>query len=849
MGMLTGEIIRMNAILQPDGPSTDAAAPPPPRPLVAPAIAMSVGILLGHEWGGEAWIPLAAAGAAVIVMAVAMLRRGPRPHVYLAAAMVFWICLGAGWLRVRTQVGPRDVSRMALPEGRLATVEGVLLESPRPSRRPDNPLLLQDDDTSAHTGMLIRATAVTVQGRRMSVNGRLRVTVAQPLSAAGADPPRTGDRLTVIGLLRPWDAPLNPGQEDIRQVYGSRGIHGRLGTKFWEAVTWRRPHAWDPCGWIGALRARIRRAMPDDAGAAARVIPALLLGDRTGLTDADEQAFIHAGVLHYLAVSGLHVALLSGLLLRLLRLLMVGPRGRAVILMAFIVLYALATELRPSVVRAGVFFILLCGATLLGRRRDLLNTLAAAALVVLLLNPSDLLQSGFQLSFLVALALIVVYPRVHERLFPVADWERLKERTPLGRFGWRLKRHLMQIVSVGLTAWAVSTPVAASHFHLVAPVGVLGTIVVLPIVFVLLLLGAVAAAVVVVTGEPVGFPNTAMETVSRLLESTIGWLAEVPYGHFYIREFGWLWAVMALGLVLVWTVRRRLRVARWQVASAAVVLAAAYVALGIPRGPADQVRITTLAVGSGNTVLVQGPNEYALLVDCGSSLLAERTGETVIVPTLWTLGVGRLDGVVLTHADADHIKDLPAVLQRIPCRRVFLGYGFETEEKGYDDRALEYLASAGLEVVRVTGGDALPAPDGVSITVLGPPADLPASADTNASSVVLKVGFLGRSMILTGDAPPDRLAAMARQQDVRCDVLLLPHHGERSEEIIRFLESSGATSAVMSVGRYRESSRRGEFAWPDGVRLYKTYRDGAVSVWLGRESVRVKPFVQACDTP
>ena len=849
MGMFTGGTIRMNAISQPDGPSTDAATPSPPRPLLAPAVAMSAGILLGHGLGGEAWIPLAVAGAAVVAMAVAMRWRNVRPRTFLAAAMVFWVCLGAGWLRVRTQVGPRDISRMALPEGRLATVEGVLLESPRPSRRPDNPLLLQDDEATGHTGMLVRATAVTVQGRRQAVDGRLRVTVAQPLTAAGTDPPRTGDRLTVIGLLRPWDAPLNPGQADIRQVYASRGIHGRLGTKFWEAVAWRRAPAWDPYGWIGTIRARIRGAMPDDTGAAARVIPALLLGDRTGLTDADEQAFIRAGVLHYLAVSGLHVALLSGLLLRLLRLVMVGPRGRAVVLMAFIVLYALATELRPSVVRAGVFFMLLCGATLLGRRRDLLNTLAAAVLVVLLLNPSDLLQSGFQLSFLVALALIVVYPRVHERLFPVADWERLKERTPLGRFGWRLKRHLMQIVSVGLTAWAVSTPVAASHFHLVAPVGVLGTIVVLPMVFVLLLLGAVTAAVGLVAGGPVGFLDTAIEAISRLLESTIGLLAQAPYGHAYIREFGCPWAVMTLGLVLVWTARRRLRVARWQVVSATVVLAAAYVALGIPRGPADQVRITTLAVGSGNTVLVQGPRGYALLVDCGSSLLAERTGETVVVPALWKLGVGRLDGVVLTHADADHIKDLPAVLQRIRCRRVFLGYGFETEEKGYDDRALEYLASAGLEVIRIAAGDALPSPDGVSITVLGPPTDLPASADTNASSVVLRVAFMGRSMILTGDATPDRLAAMTGEQDVRCDALLLPHHGERSEEVLRFLESSGVTSAVMSVGRYRDVSRRGGFAWPDGVRLYKTYRDGAVSVWLGGEAVRVEPFVPACDPP
>ncbi|MBN2584783.1 MAG: DNA internalization-related competence protein ComEC/Rec2 [Planctomycetes bacterium] len=834
----------MNADRQPDDlPLPPDAGPRPHRPLVAPAVAMGLGILVGHTVGGPSWTYLVAALAALLGLIVFQHRRSLRPRAFVVATMIFWVCLGAGWLRTRTQVGPRDVSRIALPDGRLVTVEGVLLESPRPSRHPDNPLLLQGQDVSTYTGLILRATAVTVDGRRETVDGLLRAIVTQPLPDDIETRPRTGDRMTLIGLLRPLSEPLNPGQVDVREVYASRGIHARLSTKFWEAVTCRRAPPWDPYGWMGWLRARLRRAMPDEEGAAARIIPALLIGDRTGMTDADEQAFIRAGVLHYLAVSGLHVALLSGLLLGLMRLAMAGPRTRAIVLIVFIIVYALATEMRPSVVRAGVFFLLLCCSWLLGRRRDLLNTLAAAAMVVLLLNPADLLQSGFQLSFLVAFALIVVYPRVYARLFPVADWERLKERTRFGRGLWQLKRRLMQMVSVGLTAWAFATPIAASHYHVVAPVGVLGTIVVLPMVFVLLLASAVTAAIGFAAGTSIGAVNSVLEAISQWLGQTIDLLARMPYGHFYVRDFGWPWALMALAIVLTWSQRQRWRIARWQLAAASVVLVAVYICVGIPRGPRHEIRITVLAVGSGNTVLVQAPGSYNLLVDCGSSLLAERTGETVTVPALWKLGVGRLDGVVLTHADADHIKDLPVVLDRIGCRRVFLSRRFLTDEKGYDDRAMNYLEESGRQIVYVQAGDTLPAPPGVTITVLNPPSSLPPAAETNATSVVLKVDYKGRSMILTGDATPDRLAAMAREQSIRCDALLLPHHGEQSDEILEFLKSSSADVAIMSVARFRDTNRRGEFAWPDETALYKTYCDGAVSIFMGDTGVRAERSV------
>jgi len=834
----------------PDGDSTDTstalgAGLPTHRPLLLPAGALAAGILAGRLTAAPSVLWIAMAVVALGGLALT-LRRGASQKSHTGTVVVALIAamLGAAWFSVRAEIGPRNIAHLAGDLPRLVTVEGILTESPRKAKRPDNPLLMRSDQPAAYTSMSVSVSAVTLDGRRRSADGRLRVIVREPLRGndGSSQPPQTGDRLTVTGLLHRPTAPLNPGQADVRQVYAVRGVHAVLGTDHWAAVECRAPPRWSAYGWMGALRGRLRGLMPPGDSAAARIVPALFLGDRSELDDAQEQAFIRAGVVHYLAASGLHVALIAGLVLAVLRLALVGPRVRGLVLIVVIVGYAMATELRPSVLRAGTFFLLLSAAWLLGRRRDMLNTLAAAVIVVLVLNPADLFHSGFQLSFLVALGLMTVLPRVRDRLFGRHDWTRYAEMSWPRQALWWCRTWLENFLSTCLTAWAFAAPLAAWHYHLVAPVGIVATVVVFPFIAALMLLGILGAITALVTGAPAGCVTAATEWVSAQLVNVVDFFGRIPYGHVYVRRFDWPWAAVALALMLAWAYRDRLRLSRLRLGAAVIVAIVGYAWLGVPRGPADEVRVTTLAIGSGNTVLVQAPGGYSLLVDCGSSLLAERTADHVTVPALWRLGVGRLDAVVLTHADADHIKDLPPVLDRIPADEVYLSRHFLVDEKTYDDRALDWLEAEGFDVRHLSCGDTLPAPPGVEIRVLGPPRDLPTGAETNATSVVLRVAYGGRSIILTGDATPARLADMMAAGDVSADAMLLPHHGEQSVELEAFLERTRARIGVMSVGRYRDSQRKPTMRWPEGFRIYKTYRDGAVSVFLGADGVRVETF-------
>lgn len=824
------------------------------RPLVLPALALAVGILLGRAagLGPTLWVVVAASSLGLLGFRLWRRRsaiRQPGGRLLLLAIVM----LGAAWFTIRTQAGPRDIRHLAGGEPRLVTVEGVLTETPRQSRRPDNPLLPRRRESDRTTRMAIKVRSVTTGAGRQAADGRLRVIVRESFLTArpegvpndGPWPPRTGDRLTITGLLREPGRPRNPGQRDIRTLYATSGIGGILTTNYWGAVQIRRAPWWSVYGWMGHLRARLRAAMPAGDTAGARIVPALFLGDRSEMLDATEQSFVRSGVMHYLAVSGLHVALLSGVLILVLRLALVSPRWRGACLAVFIVGYALATELRPSVVRAGTFFLLLSAAWLLGRRRDMLNTLAAAALVVLVLSPADLFHAGFQLSFLVALGLMVVCPRLRDALFGRHEWTHYAEMGGLERLLWQGRVALENFASTCLTAWLFAAPLAAWHFHLVAPVGIVATVAIFPVVAALMIVGLVAIVVAMVIGASAAPLAGPVEWLSRLLESLVAAFEQVPYGHAYIRSFDWPWVAATMALLLAWAYRRELHLSWRRLAAALVLAVAGYVCLGIPRGPpaADGVRVTTLAIGSGNTILVQGPGGGNVLVDCGSNLLAERTADRVTAPALWALGVTRLDAVVLTHADADHVKDLPAVLARIPADRVVLPVGFLTDKKRYDDRVLAWLHDEGYEVQYVQRGDRLQITDRLSLDVLSPPEGLSPEASTNAHSVVLTVARAGASMLLAGDATPMILKQLATLPEARTDVMLVPHHGEESASLAALLEASGTRIGVMSVGRFRDARRRHTMAWPAGLRVLKTCEKGAVTVLLGDDGVRVETFL------
>ncbi len=821
-------------------------------PLLPVALALLLGIMLGrhlplNDWH---WILMALPPAAALGL-LALLPRPRLPNESAAALLrTFAACgmaIGVGAAVMAAWLAPAadNIAHLAdHHQQRIVQVEGVLLESPRPLRRPENPLLLSFGGGADSTSMTLAVKSLRLTGGRRPVSGRIRLIINQPLPRRPDDAPRTGDRIVASALLSLPSGPLNPGQADMPEANRLAGISATATAPDWQTVSWQRPPWWSVYGWMGTIRHRWQRAFTSASGSAAGdLLPALVLGDRAALSDADQQAFARSGVMHYLAVSGLHVALAAAMLIVLLRRTMIGPRWRALLVIAFVICYCLATELRPSVLRASVFLILLSLGWLSGRRTSMLNTLAAAAIVVLLIRPADLFQPGFQLSFVVVLGLILMATRLRLWMFGQRQWEQYADAGPLRRWLTDARGYAEAFIAVSLTAWLFSAPLLAHHFAQLTPIGLPATLLVFPLTMTLLAVGLLTVLVSQIYLPAAQLLVALADYPAQLLLALVRLLPRLPLAHSPVQQFQWPWVVISLMLLIGWAGRHRIMLSRRRLGAAVGLSLVAFLWLGLPAGPQDEVRVTVLAVGNGDTVLVQGPGGYNLLIDCGSSMFAQRTADNITLPALRRLGVRKLDAVVLTHADADHVKDLPPVVRQIPTGRIYISPHFVTDIKRYDDQVLAWLAAENLPVSTISAGEHLPAPDGLTISVLYPPRKALTQQDSNEVSMVLHLQWKdGGAMLLPGDAPGSVLKQLT-DASYRADILMLPHHGEQGPQTAAAVADIGAGQAIISAARQRDLGRPGRHRWPPGLRIYRTWRDGAITVHLDSAGCRVQGFV------
>jgi len=648
-----------------------------------------------------------------------------------------------------------------------------------------------------------------------------------------------GDRVVLFSTLRLPAASRTAGARDARRHMLARGIRATGWLKSWDLFAKRRTAR---ClrarllRWIDALREALletlARSFAEDASGlrAAGVCMAMLVGERV-LGPEEEEALARAGLNHLLAVSGFNVCLLAAAGVIVLRCAGAGIRWAWIGTMPLLVTYLLLNSEESSVLRA----VVMAGALLAGRafwrRADMLNALGGAAIVVLALSPHQIGEPGFHLTFAATLALLAA-GRGGAWLMEVR-----------ARWRWVLAGALGT-----LAATIATTPLVALHFHRVAPAAIPANLAAGPMMaaaFVLSLALLAAACVC-----PILAPLLAQRIIAPLIDAVF-WIA-----HGIVAVPGMSWRVPAPGPVAIVAYFVALAAAVWllhrggsRLWSSAVALAwvAALLGVIVPRDtrpvPAG-LAITMLDVGQGDSVLVETPGGERILVDAGGSAGGTfDTGERVVSPSLWGMGILKLDVVVVTHADHDHAAGMAAVIRNFRPHEMWLA---EPANPAEVIRSLVRQADAlGIRVHEVGAGDAH-CRRGARIAILSA-GEAPGSG-RNESSIVMKVASRGRSALLMGDAGRDVETRLAGH-DLSADILKVGHHGSRTATGETFLGAVAPAIAAISCGR------RNRFGHPHpeiirrlerrGIRVCRTDLTGTFGVVLGPRATLLSTTCEA----
>jgi competence protein ComEC len=550
---------------------------------------------------------------------------------------------------------------------------------------------------------------------------------------------------------------------------------------------------------------------------------ALLLGRREWMDAVVRARFAQAGLSHLLAISGSHVAVLAAVLLLLSGLLRLSPARRVVLTLLLITAYLGLIGAPASAARSGVMIALALGARLLQRPAAALPMMAAAALLLIAVDPLTALDPGLQLSFMGVLGVLLAgkVPRL-----------------PLRRGRLRtLAEPAVEALVVSFCAFALTAPVVAYHFGVIAPVSIAANLPAVPLVG-LALVGVLAAVIIHPLLPPLATiladgAGLALEAVDRVAIAA----AALPYGHFGVARPAVL--PMVLAALAVWAVYAFMRASRPAIRIVVACGAGTAVILAGPAIPAagGTLEIHFIDVGQGDAIAIHTPGDHWLLVDAGPAGRNGDAGQRRVIPFLRAHGAHRLEALVLTHPDADHIGGAASVVREMTVARV-IEPGIPVGKGMYADLLREV---AGKDVVwsAARNGRILRL-DGVEIDFLWPTSRAVSSVDAlenaNDVSAVARLRYGRFSALLTGDAPTqveDSLIAHLGPA-LESPILKAGHHGSATSTSEAFLRAVRPQLVIISVGR------RNRYGHPapevmarlrhDGIEVARTDREGTVSL-------------------
>lgn len=678
-------------------------------------------------------------------------------------------------------------------------------------------------------GLLVDVDEIRHAGGILAGRGRVRLHVSGELARTALHEWSAGRSVRVRATLRTARTSRNPGGPSLRWQALRRGHVLTGSVKSAALVEVERGSPWHEAA--AAVRHRVRAAAAQYVGVydqqSAAVVTAILIGDRAGLSPAVERRLQVAGTYHVIAISGGNIALVTALCFFALRTVLRSRRLVSIGTLVIVVAYGWMVGADPSVLRAVTAAALVLAVHAAGLVPEPVHLVSAAALLLVLLHPMLVLDVGAWLSFGATLGIVIGAARLVSRLG--------------ARLGRGLLGRLVLVPAVALLAATVCAevtllPVHAAAFSRVGVAGLVLNFLAIPAMACVQVAGLVTVALSSVSAGAAAWSGFVAHGAAWVLVGSAHLVEVWPWLSITVPPSPAVWAVAYYASLLAvitasgWPMRRRCGLAGLLLSAAVLVCAP-----GVERaGPSSGVlRVTLIDVGQGDAVLVQFPDRHTLLVDAGGSVGSYDVGRRVVMPAAWALGVRKLDWLLVTHPDIDHVGGARSVLEGLAAQEVWEGVPVPTSAARIE--LVEALRRRDGVLRTVRAGHRLEV-GGVEVEMLHPPEpDWERRDVRNDDSVVIRLRYGHAELLLTGDAGGEFESAWRPPADLGpLRVLKAGHHGSRSSSGAAFVTRYVPDIALVSAG---QSNLFGH-PHPDvlaqfeeaGAAVFRTDVDGAIIV-------------------
>ena len=680
--------------------------------------------------------------------------------------------------------------------------------------------------------------------------------------------PKIGELIRTHGKVRLFSPARNPGEFDSSLYYGSLKIaYSMRNTK----ITYRNGKVNYLHEGLYKVRNYLEKTLDNCLSEnAAAIMKALLLGDKTGMSQETKDLYKDSGIIHILAVSGLHISLIGMGIFRLFRKSRIKVIPSAFLSIALMYMYGLLCGMSSSAFSAIVMFSLRMLAPVFKRTADMLSSMAVAELMLLLDQPLLLYNSGFLFSFGAIIGIGFVYPvlgpcykKKKQEVMKFAD-------DPEDPFYVRLAEKMIESLKISASVFLVTLPVYMSFYYTYPIYSVILNLIVLPLVAPLMLIGIgvlILGSFQIPLGKMIGLGVGVILNFFELLCNLQG---KIPGRTWYMGHAkGWeivlyLSALLAFCLI-PWYRGKKELIKKDIVRYSFLFMTLTAMLVNPTRG----LNITMIDVDQGDGIVVscEGKN---ILID-GGSTSKKNVGKYQIIPYLKYSGVRRLDAVVLTHEDKDHMSGILEVMDDMEKGGIRIGRLIMPEvapssrEDNYhllEKRANELK----IPVFYINTGESF-CMGKACFTCLNPELNMQTEG-ANAYSTVLLMEYEGVTALFTGDMEKEGLQnvnRVLREERERAGsalgntgtfklpeqitILKVAHHGSMYTTDEEFLSLTKPRIALISCGRdnsyghpHKELLERLKNT---GAKVYRTDESGAITVHVDGKKLKLHTFLSA----
>lgn len=636
-----------------------------------------------------------------------------------------------------------------------------------------------------------------------------------------------GSFISFSGILHSPSDERNPGEFSYRQylelnnIYATASIYGysnvaisdiREGNFFFEDIIFPSKNF---------VVKTIRTVMK---GNEANFLIGLLLGDRTELSEEIKTAFMNTGTIHVLAVSGSHVVLVAEIIFIIIGLLRFSKRPRIVIAIFALLYYMFLTGATPSVVRATLMIVVFYIAKLFEERTDVYNVLGVSAIIILLIEPKQLFDVGFQLSFSAVFSIVYFYPKLNSLIPKIPE---LLEEFKILKWVW-------QLFAVSLAAQIGTLPFTAFYFGKVSIVSLFANLIVVPIVGLIVTIGLSGVLLGIISTWVASCFSEVNNLLAIFTLNFVRWAEQVPFAIVNTATFGLQETIIYSALIgFMFNIENK--VIQKRIVFASLFIANILIVNSLFHSYDQSLRVTFLDVGQGDGAIIQFPTGEVIVVDAGPKTNEFDAGEKTVAPYLRRNGISVIDAIITSHPHADHLGGVPYLLKNFIVKQTI-----DPDQSAQTSlfHQYEFLRK---QTIHVSGKTGMMLPIGnARLYFLHPTKhfiDTDSSngySDLNESSIVFKLQYGNTSFLFTGDAEMEAEEHLVHtyRDFLDSDVLKAGHHGSSTsstENFVSFVKPEEVIISVAKFNKFRHPSKRVIEQYKSfGASVYRTDVEGAV---------------------